>query len=163
MCLYLAHHLAVVTEKSLWSSQKFFTWSYEVPMGRGKCREYGCLTAAGRQEMGWSRFWAPAPTLCMFSAAGNLCLWTAHDTVFTGIKKSWHSLVHEGSELDGIHCKVRHGVLISAICGCLWQVWDVTWICGAALLWNLSTPKPSATVTELGSHLLRQWGVKLSI
>lgn len=64
--------------------------------------------------MGWSRSWAPAPALCVSSAAGNPCFWTAPDAVFTGIKKSWHSLAQEGSELGGIHCKVRRGVFISA-------------------------------------------------
>lgn len=64
--------------------------------------------------MGRPGFWAPVPALCVSSAAGNPCFWTALDAVFIGIKKSWHSLAHEGGELDGIHCKVRHRLLISA-------------------------------------------------
>ena len=152
LSLQLVRHMVVVTEKSLWSSQQFFTWSYEALIERGRCKEHGCLPAAGMQEMGWSRFWAPAPALHVSSATGNPGFWTASDAVFIVIKKSWHNLACKGSELGGMHCKP---------CGCMQQVWDASFdlwspllvpsgfVASHLLLQGLSISKQSANVTEL--------------
>lgn len=171
--LQLARRVAVVTQESLSSSQKFFTWG---PYRKRRCKEHGCLPAAGMQEMGWSRLWAPALAHHVASATGNPCFYTASDAVFTGIKKSQCNLAQKGGELDGIHCKAEHRAFIIAsfvvacsrfemqasICGagcwCLQTLWQVTFCHRSwALLSNLPT------LLSCHSHVLKQGGVQLSI
>lgn len=129
------------------------------------CQQQGCRRWAGL-DSGLQL----QPSVCLLQQGIP-----APDAAFRGIKKSWHNLAHGGSELDGIHCKVRHGVFISArfvvACGKFeMRLGSVELLVGAfsfvahpLLQWNLSTPKPSAAVTELCTHLLKQRGVNLMV